>query len=97
MLAGMGTEMKTDRELMQQVYQILLTHPNTAEALDKCETMLREALAKQPAQQEPNPVGILLAVEEAIGNGGCPWPIEQAFDEYETQRKAAHGIKEKNA
>jgi hypothetical protein len=34
----------------------------------------------------------LFAVEEAIRNGDCPWQIEQAFDDYEAERKAHYGI-----
>lgn len=52
------------------------------------------ALAEQPTLQEPTPDGVLFAVEEAIRNGDCPWQIEQAFDDYEAERKAHHGIKE---
>lgn len=55
-------------------------------------TALREALAQQPAQQRPYPNMVLFAVEEAIRNGGCPWQIESAFEEYEAGRKAAIGI-----
>ena len=44
--------------------------------------------APQPAKQsqEPSVQGVLLAVEEAIRNGDCPWQIEQAFDDYEAER-----------
>lgn len=48
--------------------------------------------AEQPAQQRPYPNMVLFAVEEAIRNGGCPWQIESAFEEYEAGRKAAIGI-----
>ena len=48
--------------------------------------ILRTALA-EPAEQEPNAFGVLFAVEQAIQNGDCPWQIEQAFDEYEAERK----------
>jgi hypothetical protein len=65
---------------------------------------LNEALAEQSAstatsvdvrlaQQEPFPNGVLFAVEEAVRNGDCPWQIEEAFDDYEAERRAAHGIK----
>ena len=46
----------------------------------------------QPVQElsdDASPVLVLLAVEESIKNGGCPWQIEQAFEEYESQRQAA--------
>ena len=43
--------------------------------------------APQPAKREPNAFGVLFAVEQAIQNGDCPWQIEQAFDEYEAERK----------
>lgn len=49
---------------------------------------LREAL-EQNISSEENPVFVLLAVEEAVKNGDCPFQIEQAFDEYEIQRRAA--------
>ena len=49
---------------------------------------LREAL-EQNISSEKNPVFVLLAVEEAVKNGDCPFQIEQAFDEYEIQRRAA--------
>ena len=45
--------------------------------------------AAQPLTDEPSPISILLAVEESIKNGECPWQIEQAFDEYEAQRQSA--------
>ena len=52
------------------------------------------ALAEQPAEQpqEPSAGGVLFAVEQAIRNGDCPWQIEQAFDEYEAERR--NSIKE---
>lgn len=37
--------------------------------------------------REPSTDGVLIAVEESIRNGGCPWQIEQAFDEYEAERR----------
>lgn len=43
----------------------------------------------QPLREEPSPISVLLAVEESIKNGECPWQIEQAFDEYEAQRQSA--------
>ena len=46
----------------------------------------------QPAKREPRVHGVLFAVEQAIQNGDCPWQIEQAFDEYEAERKS--GTKE---
>lgn len=46
--------------------------------------------AEQP--QEPSAGGVLFAVEQAIRNGDCPWQIEQAFDEYEVERR--NSIKE---
>jgi len=36
---------------------------------------------------EPSAFGVLFAVEQAIQNGDCPWQIEQAFHEYEAERK----------
>lgn len=42
----------------------------------------------QPLREEPSPISVLLAVEESIKNGECPWQIEQAFEEYESQRQA---------
>lgn len=45
--------------------------------------------AAQPLREEPSPISVLLAVEESIKNGECPWQIEQAFDEYEAQRQSA--------
>lgn len=43
----------------------------------------------QPLIDDASPISVLLAVEESIKNGGCPWQIEQAFDEYEAQRQSA--------
>ena len=51
---------------------------------------LRAALA-QPAEQEPKAFGVLFAVEQATRNGDCPWQIEQAFHEYEAERKNGIG------
>lgn len=48
---------------------------------------LRNALA-QPLSDDASPIYVLLAVEESIKNGECPWQIEQAFEEYESQRQA---------
>lgn len=45
--------------------------------------------AAQPLREEPSPIFVLLAVEESIKNGECPWQIEQAFDEYEAHRQSA--------
>ena len=42
----------------------------------------------QPLSADASPISVLLAVEESIKNGGCPWQIEQAFDEYEAQRQS---------
>ncbi len=47
-----------------------------------------EALRQQLKQQEPSAGGIIFAVEQAIQNGNCPWEIESAFDEYESERIA---------
>jgi hypothetical protein len=41
--------------------------------------------------QEPSPGDILFAVEQAIRNGHCPWEIENAFDEYEAERREKNG------
>ena len=49
---------------------------------------LREAL-EQNIESEPSPVFVLLAVEEAVKNGNCPFQIEEAFNEYEMQRTKA--------
>lgn len=38
-------------------------------------------MAAERVQQERDLNGLLLAVEEAIQNGNCPWTIEQAFEE----------------
>jgi len=40
---------------------------------------------------EPSAFGVLFAVEQAIQNGDCPWQIEQAFHEYEAERKNGIG------
>lgn len=48
---------------------------------------------EQLEQREPSAGGIIFAVEEAVRNGDCPFQIEQAFEEYEADRIAAHGIK----
>lgn len=37
---------------------------------------------------EPSAGEVLCEVEQAIRNGDCPWSIEQAFEKYETARKA---------
>ena len=42
----------------------------------------------QPLSDDASPISVLLAVEESIKNGECPWQIEQAFDEYEAQRQS---------
>ena len=44
--------------------------------------------APQPLSDDASPIFVLLAVEESIKNGECPWQIEQAFDEYEAQRQS---------
>lgn len=51
---------------------------------------LRKALSK-PTTFDLNPAlaFVLISVEEAVKNGDCPFQIEQAFDEYEIQRRAA--------
>ena len=33
------------------------------------------------------PYGLLFAVEQSVKNGDCPWEIEQAFDDFEEERK----------
>ena len=33
------------------------------------------------------PYGVLFAVEQSIRNGSCYWEIEQAFDDFEEERK----------
>ena len=47
--------------------------------------------APQPVKREPSAGGVLFAVEQAIQNGDCPWQIEQAFHEYEAERKNGIG------
>jgi hypothetical protein len=47
-----------------------------------------EVLHQQLKQQEPSTGGIIFAVEQAIRNGDCPWEIESAFDDYESERIA---------
>ena len=51
---------------------------------------LRKALSN-PTTFDLNPALalVLISVEEAIKNGDCTFQIEQAFDEYEIQRRAA--------
>lgn len=39
------------------------------------------------SEHSPYPYGVLFAVEQAIENGSCFWEIEQAFDDFEDERK----------
>ncbi len=49
-----------------------------------------ERFATLVVEKEPSTSGIIFAVEQSIRNGNCPWEIESAFDEYESDRQALH-------
>ena len=78
-----------DSEVLEQVIgalvraEVMHGQPNF-----QLQEKLREAL-EQNIESEPSPVFVLLAVEEAVKNGNCPFQIEEAFNEYEMQRTKA--------
>ena len=71
---------------------------------DAAAAPLLARIAELEAQQAAQPVrdslhddiqSVLFEVEQAIGNGACPWQIEAAFEAYEAARRLQlpdHGI-----
>ena len=61
--------------------ELIATLKTAAESQDNIALKMLLLMAAERIQQERNINGLLMAVEEAIKNGNCPWQIEQAFEE----------------
>ena len=71
-------------------YEDFKNHLNASEPLDEVTRGLLSAFELGYAQglrEKPYPYGVLFAVEQAIQNGSCYWEIEQAFEDFEEERK----------
>ena len=61
--------------------ELIATLKTAAESQDNIALKMLLLMAAERIQQERNINGLLMAAEEAIKNGNCPWQIEQAFEE----------------
>lgn len=82
--------------MAQQLKDNKMTYEEYKKHLEKCGTLdevskgLLSAFELGYAQglsEKPFPYLVLFAVEQAIKNGSCHWEIEEAFEDFEEERK----------
>lgn len=61
--------------------ELIATLKRAAETQDNIALKMLLLMAAERIQQERDINGLMLAIEEAIQNGNCPWTIEESFNE----------------